>query len=76
MKSKEVTKAINRTQQLKQFIKERGKEFSFYDNENSVIAYESLETVLAYVEKLENENTELRKRIDEIAIAGLRMSNY
>jgi hypothetical protein len=55
MRTKKVEEAINRTQQLKQFIKERGKEFSFYDNENSVIAYESLETLLAYIEKLEKQ---------------------
>ena len=67
MRSKEVEKAINITQQLKQFIKERGKDFYFCDNENSVIAYENLGTLLSYISELEKGIERLKKKNKELS---------
>lgn len=53
--SKEVEEAINKARQLQQFIKEKGKDFCFYDNENVVIGYGCLTTALGYVKELEKE---------------------
>jgi hypothetical protein len=55
MRSKEVEKAIDITKQLQQFIKKGGRKLTFYDNENCVIAYESLGILLSYIEELEKE---------------------
>lgn len=56
MRSKEVEEAIDKTKQLQQFIKEKGKDFCFYDNENAVIGYECLKIVLNHIEELEKDN--------------------
>ena len=56
MRTKEVEDAIDKTNQLQQAIKEKGKKFCFYDNENAVIGYECLKTLLAYISVLEKEN--------------------
>lgn len=67
MRNEEVEKAINITQQLKQFIKERGKDFYFCDNENSVIAYENLGTLLSYISELEKGIERLKKKNKELS---------
>lgn len=65
MRSKEVEEAIDKTKQLKQGIKEKGKDFRFYDNENAVIGYECLKTALNYIEELEKLPNKIRDKIEE-----------
>lgn len=66
MRSKEVEEAINKTKQLKQFIKEKGKDFCFYDNENAVIGYECLNVVLNYISEIEKENADAKEYADDV----------
>ena len=68
MRSKEVEEAIKSLNINKAMVLKGG--------DSCIASVDNIETLLSYISELENENTELRKRIDEIAIAGLRMSNY
>ena len=67
MRSKEEEDAIDKTNQLQQAIKEKGKKFVFYDNENAVIGYECLKTALSYIETLEQLPNKIRHKIQEIS---------